>query len=198
MSSAYKAGSTSTLDLLLSSASFEELTSNIYYLDEDFSESDRAMIDEIRALKAELEQERAELEAQRDELEQQKSDLEADRSELEDLQAQQQSQLEEARAKQEESSSSLRASPRRSRTLSSSTTQSCAPPQEEALRAAQAGAEYAVTGNGSLADVIDRGVLYPLAGLRPVRRVGPQRVPPRGRRLVQRQRGRPLLPLLQP
>ncbi len=95
MSSAYKAGSGSMLDLILSSATIEELTSNIYYLDK-VSESDRAMIDEVRNLKAELETEKADLE-------QQKADLEAQKSELEGLQAQQQSELEEVRAKQDES-----------------------------------------------------------------------------------------------
>lgn len=95
MSSAYKAGSGSMLDLILSSATIEELTSNIYYLDK-VSESDRAMIDEVRTLKAELEAEKADLE-------QQKADLESQKSELEGLQAQQQSELETVRAKQNES-----------------------------------------------------------------------------------------------
>ncbi|MBM6775632.1 coiled-coil domain-containing protein [Olsenella profusa] len=95
MSSAYKAGSGSMLDLILSSATIEELTSNIYYLDKA-SESDRAMIDEVRTLKDELE-------AKRGELEQQKADLESQRTELEALQAQQQSELEEVRSRQAES-----------------------------------------------------------------------------------------------
>ena len=162
MSSAYKAGSTSTLDLLLSSASFEELTSNIYYLDK-ISESDRAMIDEIRVLKAELEQERAELEAQRNELEQQKSDLEADRSELEDLQAQQQSQLEEARAKQEESQQLVESLSAEVQDLVEQYDAELRAAQEEALRAAQAG-EITVTGNGSLADVIAAAYSTPSPG----------------------------------
>ena len=95
MSSSYKAGATSVIDLLLSSSSFEELTSNIYYLDK-ISQADREMIDEVRSLRDQLEQERAELEQERAELEDQ-------RSELEQLQAEQQAQLEDARAKQEES-----------------------------------------------------------------------------------------------
>lgn len=88
MSASYKAGPFSTLDLLLSSATFDEFTSNIYYLDK-VTESDREMIDEVRDLKTELENQRAELE-------QQKAELEA-------LQEEQQAQLEEARAKQRES-----------------------------------------------------------------------------------------------
>ena len=95
MSSSYKAGPASTLDLLLSSATFEELTSNIYYLGK-VNEADSEMIEEIRGLKEQLEAERAELEAQKAELEAQKADLEA-------LQADQQAQLEDARAKQAES-----------------------------------------------------------------------------------------------
>ena len=95
MSASYKAGPLSTLDLLLSSATFDEFTSNIYYLDK-VTESDREMIDEVRQLKAELEEEKAELEEQKAELEEQKA-------ELEELQEEQRAQLEEARAKQIES-----------------------------------------------------------------------------------------------
>ena len=54
MSAAFKSGNASTLDLLLSSASFEELTSNIYYLDK-VSEQDNSMIEEVKSLKADLE-----------------------------------------------------------------------------------------------------------------------------------------------
>ncbi len=88
MSSSYKAGPSSTIDLLLSSATFEELTSNIYYLDK-ITEADSEMIQEVRDLKAQLEEERAQLEEQK--------------AQLEELQAQQEAQLEEARAKQQES-----------------------------------------------------------------------------------------------
>lgn len=88
MSSSYKAGPGSTIDLLLSSATFDELASNIYYLDK-ITESDSEMIAEVRELRAQLEEEQATLEAQ-------KADLEA-------LQADQQVQLEDARDKQAES-----------------------------------------------------------------------------------------------
>ena len=80
MCSAYKSGGSSVLDILLSSATFEELTSNIYYLDK-ISAADQAMISEVKDLKAELERQK---------------------SELETLQAQQEQQLEEAQAKQAE------------------------------------------------------------------------------------------------
>ena len=49
MSSAYKTGNQSILDLILSSSSFEELTSNIYYLDK-VTEADKAMIEEIKTM----------------------------------------------------------------------------------------------------------------------------------------------------
>lgn len=88
MSSSYKAGPSSTIELLLSSATFDELASNIYYLDK-ITESDSEMIAEVRALRAQLEEEQAALEAQ-------KADLEA-------LQADQKAQLEDAREKQAES-----------------------------------------------------------------------------------------------
>lgn len=97
MSSAYKSGPQSALDMLLSSATFEELTSNIYYLDK-VSESERRMIEEVKTLKAELEVEKAELEVQ-------KGELEAQRDALAELQAQQEQQLSQAQAKQIEAES---------------------------------------------------------------------------------------------
>ena len=166
MSSAYKAGSTSTLDLLLSSATFEELTSNIYYLDK-ISESDRAMIEEIRTLKEELEQERAELEQQKADLEQQKADLEADRAELEQLQEQQRGQLEEARAKQAESQELVDS-------LSAEVQELVEKRDKELAAAAQAAAEAnknqntggstVVVGSGSLQDVINAAYSTPSPG----------------------------------
>lgn len=92
MSSAYKSGPQSTIDMILSSATFEELTSNIYYLDK-VSESDRQMIDEVRTLKAQLEDEKSALEDE-------KSALESQRSDLETLQTQQQDQLSQSQSKQ--------------------------------------------------------------------------------------------------
>lgn len=94
MCSAYKSGGSSVLDILLSSATFEELTSNIYYLDK-ISAADQAMISEVKGLKAELESQKSSLETE-------KAELESQKSELETLQAQQEQQLEEAQAKQAE------------------------------------------------------------------------------------------------
>lgn len=48
MSSAYKSGNQGMLDLLLSATSFDELTSNIYYLDK-ITAADRDMIESIKA-----------------------------------------------------------------------------------------------------------------------------------------------------
>ena len=94
MCSAYKSGGSSVLDILLSSATFEELTSNIYYLDK-ISAADQAMISEVKDLKAELESQKSSLEAE-------KAELESQKSQLESLQSQQEPQLEEAQAKQAE------------------------------------------------------------------------------------------------
>ena len=102
MSSSYKAGPASTLDLLLNSATFEELTSNLYYLGK-VNDADTEMIEEIRSLKEQLEVERAELEAQKADLETQKADLESQKTDLENLKADQEEQLEDARKKQAES-----------------------------------------------------------------------------------------------
>lgn len=94
MCSAYKSGGSSVLDILLSSATFEELTSNIYYLDK-ISAADQAMISEVKDLKAELESQKSSLKAE-------KAELESQKSQLESLQSQQEQQLEEAQAKQAE------------------------------------------------------------------------------------------------
>lgn len=109
MSASYKSGTTGTLDLLLSSTTFDQLTSNIYYLDK-VSQAEREMIDDVKELKAALEEQRAALEEQKasleeqmEELEAQKASLEDQRSELEELEEQQSAELEEARAKQAES-----------------------------------------------------------------------------------------------
>ena len=102
MTAAYKSGPRRTLDLLLSSATFEELTSSIFYLDK-VSESEREMIEEVKELKATLVTQRAELEEQKAELESQKAELESYKDDLEELQEQQRAELEDARAKQLES-----------------------------------------------------------------------------------------------
>ncbi len=94
MSSNYKAGPQGALEVLLSSASFEELTSNIYYLDK-ISESDKKMIAEVKALRDALDQERQALENK-------KADLENQKASLQTLQADQRAQLDKITAKQNE------------------------------------------------------------------------------------------------
>ena len=78
--------------MLFSSASFEELESNVYYMDK-ISESDSRMIQEVKDLKAELV-------SQRDTLREQKAQLES-------LSATQQKQLKEMESKQAETQSVL-------------------------------------------------------------------------------------------
>ncbi|WP_321971152.1 Tat pathway signal protein [Paratractidigestivibacter sp.] len=97
MSAAYKSGAQSTIDLLLSSTSFEELTSNVYYLDH-ITESDKSMIREVKTLKASLEEQKAAVEKQKAELESEKADLEV-------LESQQATELEAAQVKQDEAAS---------------------------------------------------------------------------------------------
>lgn len=94
IASAYKTGNAGLVELLLSSSSFEELASNVYYLDK-ISDSDARMIDEVREV-------REQLDAQRLELEEQKAELEEVMAGLEELKAEQESQLEAMTAKQDE------------------------------------------------------------------------------------------------
>ncbi len=101
VASAYKAGNSGLLEILLSSSSFEELVSNIYYLDK-ISASDRAMIDAVKAVKAELDERRLQLEEHKAALEEQKTSLEGQRAELEELNEQQKAQLKDMMAKQKE------------------------------------------------------------------------------------------------
>lgn len=92
MSDSYKAGPAGALEMILSSASFEELTSNIYYLDK-ISESDQKMIEEVKNLKAALEADKAALQSE-------KTELENKKAELENLRTSQESQLNEISARQ--------------------------------------------------------------------------------------------------
>lgn len=87
VSESYKSGGNDTLTLLLSSSSFDELISNVYYLDK-MNERDRATIIEIQEIQDELA-------SKKEELENQKSDLEA----LKDEQTQ---KLNEMSAKKDE------------------------------------------------------------------------------------------------
>lgn len=90
MKSSYKSGSSSALDLILSSASFEELSSNIYYLDK-VSEADAAAISEVQSLSNQLEQ-------QKSDLEQQQADQQAQVDSLQSQTSDYQNQVAEAQA----------------------------------------------------------------------------------------------------
>ena len=83
----YKAGNESFLGLLLSSTTFEELVSNIYYMDK-ISASDRQVIDEVKGIKADLDKK--------------KEGLENDEAELEKLNNEQTAQLNDMLKKQQE------------------------------------------------------------------------------------------------
>lgn len=83
MKASYKSGGTSMLDFVLSSASFEELVTRVYYLD-SISESEAAAISEVRALAEKLEQDKAELEDQKAE---QQVQVESLQSQVGDYQA---------------------------------------------------------------------------------------------------------------
>ena len=85
--SAYKSGGDEALSALLSATSFEELDSNIYYLDK-ISANDRELIEDVEQLKTDLEQHQA--------------DLEASKAELEELRASQVEQLGQMQEKQDE------------------------------------------------------------------------------------------------
>ena len=101
MSAAFKSGNANTIDLLLSSASFEELTSNIYYLDK-VSEQDNSMIGEVKSLKVELETQKAQLETDKAALESKRSDLTSQKDQLDQLRSEQESQLASVQSKQQE------------------------------------------------------------------------------------------------
>ncbi len=101
MSAAFKSGNASTIDLLLSSTSFEELTSNIYYLDK-VSEQDNSMIEDVKGLKADLEVQKAKLEDDKSQLEAKQSDLKSQKGQLSQLKSDQETQLADVQAKQDE------------------------------------------------------------------------------------------------
>jgi len=84
MKSSYKSGASSALDLILSSASFEELSSNIYYLDK-VSEADAEAISEVQDLANQLAEQQSQLQAQQDE---QEAKIEATQQSVDDYTAQ--------------------------------------------------------------------------------------------------------------
>lgn len=87
VTASYKDGGNNALALLFSSESFDQLLSNIYYIDK-VNAADRASIEEINQIQAELEQQKGELETQK--------------ADLEELREQQTQQLSEMQAKQNE------------------------------------------------------------------------------------------------
>lgn len=92
VASSYKNGANSTLALLLSSNTFDELISNAYYV-EKVNDSDKKAIEDVHTVQQELEE--------------QKSTLETQKTELETLKAQQAERLSEMQAKQDEVQSLL-------------------------------------------------------------------------------------------
>lgn len=92
LSDDYKAGEQGLLSVILASSSFDELTSNLYYVNK-VNDRDQELISEVRAA--------------REELARQKGELEAQKQELETLNAQQTEQLDQMRAKQQEATDAL-------------------------------------------------------------------------------------------
>ena len=87
----YKNGDQDFLSTLLSTTSFEDFISTLFYANK-VSEHDQSLIDEVRTIKEELEAQKAELESQKQELEDlnaqlesQLSDMKAQKAEAEDL-----------------------------------------------------------------------------------------------------------------
>ena len=87
ISSSYKGGTVEMLDIVLSSGSFEELSSNIYYFNK-IAQSDEDLINEVKSAKQELEDAKAE--------------LEEEQASLEELSSEEESQLADMSSKQQE------------------------------------------------------------------------------------------------
>ncbi len=141
ISSAYKTGGTNFLDILLSSSSFEELESNIYYLDK-ISQSDTQLIADVKQIKAELEEHKVALEEQ-------KAELEERRAELEELNALQEAQIEDLRAKQQEVSALISSLDAKVQELIAQRDEELMAAEKEAERAREAAAAAASSGSSS-------------------------------------------------
>lgn len=87
VATSYKSGGNTAISLLLSSTSFDELISNVYYIDK-VNESDQQAIEDIHTIQAELTRKKA--------------DLEEHQAELEELKASQIEQLDAMKAKKDE------------------------------------------------------------------------------------------------
>lgn len=140
ISSAYKSGGRDFISILLSSSTFEELESNIYYLDK-ISSSDAQLIADVKAIKAELEEKKADLEEQQ-------TELEARLAELEELNAIQQGQMDSLRAKQEEVSYLLTSIDQEVQDLIAQHDEELLAAEREAERARAAAAAAAASGSG--------------------------------------------------
>lgn len=97
MANDYKGGTTEVLDVLLSSASYEELTRNIYYLTK-FNDSETELINQTWTTKKQLEDAEAQLEQQLSDLQSLRSQQESQLAEVQDRQSQTYSLLESASA----------------------------------------------------------------------------------------------------
>ena len=106
VAASYKTGDHSTLSLLLSSESFEELIATAHYIDK-VNASDQENIRDIRDIQEELRRQKAELEAEKEQLEAQKASLEEQKSQLESLKTQQTQQLDSMKEKKDEVQSLL-------------------------------------------------------------------------------------------
>lgn len=101
VTASYKAGDHSTLSLLLSSESFEELIATAHYIDK-VNANDQENIREIHAIQEELKRQKAELEQEKEQLEAQKASLEEQKAQLESLKSQQVQQLDNMKEKKNE------------------------------------------------------------------------------------------------
>ncbi len=141
VSSAYKSGPTSELDVLLSSASYEELFQNIYYLTK-INDSTTALIEHTKEVKQQLTDQQAELEAQY--------------AELEALRDQQQWQLSEIQDRKDSAYYLLSSLGEEVAALTDQYNQELIA-QAEAAAAAAAAAEAAASGGGDSGGSYDGG-----------------------------------------
>ena len=156
ISTNYKSGSSNLLSVVLNSTSFEDLSSNLYYLGK-VNTSDQKLIDEVKQDKAQLDQQKADLETQKSALDQQKASLEQQKGELEELQASQQQQLAAVQAKQQEATSLLDGLDQNVKDLVSQRDQEILAAAEEERRQQQARATSGVTGALSNASPSEKG-----------------------------------------
>lgn len=88
----YKAGDTNFLEILMASSSFEELTSNIYYMNK-VTQADVQLITEVTQVKESLDRSKAELEGRKEDLEELKASQSRDLSDLQSKQVEAQNIL---------------------------------------------------------------------------------------------------------